>query len=217
MDAVAAAYGEGRLLLVGTTNLDAQRGVIWNMGMIAASGHPRALELFQQVLLASASIPAAFPPVMIDVDVAGRRFHEMHVDGGTTMQVFVYPPSLRLESDRPRNLYVVRNSRLGPQWENVERTTLRIASRSIDSLIATQGLGDLYRIYLTSERDRVAFHLASIPDSFTGAPAELFDPPYMSALYDAGFADGLSGSAWAPHPPGYVPNATTRPGTATKP
>ena len=201
----------GGCLLIGTTNLDAQRAVVWNMGAIAAIGDSRALQLFHDILIASASIPGAFPPVMIDVDVDGRRYQEMHVDGGTVMQVFAYPPSLRLESDRPRHLYVVRNGHLDAQWANVERTTLSIAARAIDSLITTQGLGDLYRIYLTSKRDQVDYSLASIPSSFTQKPRELFDPAYMSALFDVGYSQALSGSAWTDHPPGFGPPTTTKP------
>src|SRR5262249_31665013 len=79
MQAIAAEYQRGRVLLVGTTNLDAQRGVVWNVTAIAASGNPRALALIHQILLASAAIPAAFPPIMIDVEVDGRRYQEMHV------------------------------------------------------------------------------------------------------------------------------------------
>ena len=37
---IARAYDGGRLLLIGTTNLDAQMPVIWNIGAIAASGAP---------------------------------------------------------------------------------------------------------------------------------------------------------------------------------
>jgi predicted acylesterase/phospholipase RssA len=43
-------------------------------------------------MIASAAIPRAFPPVMIDVEVNGQPFQEMHVDGGAMAQVFVYPP-----------------------------------------------------------------------------------------------------------------------------
>jgi predicted acylesterase/phospholipase RssA len=211
MAGVAQAYGEGRILLVGTTNLDAQRGVLWNMGAIAASGHPRALELFQDVLIASASIPAAFPPVMLRVDVGGRPHEEMHVDGGTLNQVFVYPPSLRLESDRRRHLYVIRNGRLDPQWESVERGTLPIASRAIDSMIAAQGSGDLYRIFLTARRDQLVFSLAHIPATFRDKPSELFDRVWMSALFDVGYAQGLSGGGWLDHPPGFAPPTDTKP------
>ena len=92
---IADAYRKGRLLLIGTTSLDEQRPVIWNIGAIAASGRPGALELVRKVLLASASIPGAFPPVLIDVEAAGRRYQEMNVDGGAVAQTFLYPPVSR--------------------------------------------------------------------------------------------------------------------------
>ncbi len=100
--AIGREYSEkGRLLLVGTTNLDVPVGVLWNIGDIAASGRQDATELIAKILLASASIPGAFPPVMIDIESGGHHFQEMHVDGGTVAQVMLYPPSLRL-SLRPR-------------------------------------------------------------------------------------------------------------------
>ena len=69
--ALANAYEEGRLLLIGTTDLDAQQPVIWNMGAIAKSGHPRALDTIRRILLASAAIPGAFPPTLFDVVLDG--------------------------------------------------------------------------------------------------------------------------------------------------
>ena len=92
--AIAREYNEGRLLLIGTTDLDAQRPVIWNIGALAASGKPEALKLFRQILRASAAIPGLFEPVMIDVELDGKKFQEMHVDGGTMAQLFLYPPTL---------------------------------------------------------------------------------------------------------------------------
>ena len=96
-DAIAREYQKGRLLLIGTTDLDAQRPVIWNVGAIAASRHPKSLDLFRKILLASASIPGAFQPVLLDVEIDGARFQEMHVDGGAIAQLFLYPAI-----DRPR-------------------------------------------------------------------------------------------------------------------
>jgi len=134
---IAAEYAKGRLLLLGTTDLDAQRGVIWNMTAIAASNDPDALGLFRKILLASASIPGAFPPVMIDVTVDGKRYQEMHVDGGATAEVFIYPPRFHLREiaaangyDRKRTLYIIRNDRLDAEWANVNRRTLSIASKA---------------------------------------------------------------------------------------
>jgi len=212
MTAIAVEYGKGRILAVGTTNFDADRAVIWNIGAIAASGHPGALQLLRDVLLASASIPAAFPPVMIDVAVDGERYQEMHLDGATKSQVFLYPPSLELRAEavargieRERIAYVIRNARLDREWASVPRRTIPIARRAISSLIHANGLGDLFRIYLTARRDGVAFHLAFIPDSFAAQPAEEFDPEFMTELFEVGFELGSApgGYPWLTSPPGW--------------
>jgi len=207
---VAAEYAKGRFLLVGTTDLDARRGIIWDMGKIAKYGTPEALDLFVSVMVASASIPAGFPPTMIDVEVDGKRYQEMHVDGGTTAQVFVYPASIRISDKaaaagvtRERRMYVIRNARLDPDWAQTERSTMTIAGRAIASLIHTQGIGDLYRIYSTAQRDNVDFNLTFIPSSFNHAHKEEFDNDYMRALYDTGYNQAAKGLPWAKTPPGF--------------
>ena len=170
LDAIAAEHAKGRLLLVGTVNLDARRPVIWNITEIAASRSPKALKLVQSILIASAAIPGTFPPVMIDVEVDGKKYQEMHVDGNTANQVFVYPAAIRIKDvaksagvDRERKLYILRNARLDPEWAEVERRTLPIALQAITTLIQYQGIGDLYRIYTVTQRDSVDFNLAYIP------------------------------------------------------
>jgi predicted acylesterase/phospholipase RssA len=207
---VAAEYLNGRLLVVGTTDLDAGQPVLWNMGAIAASGRPGALELFRRVLMAATAVPAAFPPVMIDVDVEGRRYQEMHVDGGTTAQVFVYPAEVQLQRElrargvqRERILYVIRNARLDPDWTATERKTLSIAQGAITSLIRTQGFGDLYRIFALARRDGVDYNLACIPRDFTVRHPDDFDPEYMRQLFEHGRRQAAAGYSWEKVPPGY--------------
>jgi len=214
---IAKEYEKGRLLLMATTNLDARQAVIWNMTKIAASGSPKALELFHKIMLASAAIPGAFPPVMFDVKADGKRYQEMHVDGGTMSQVFIYPSSVRLNElaqsvgvRRERKLYIVRNARLDPDWAHVERSTMTIAGRAVASLIHTQGIGDLYRIYSTAQRDGVDFNLTFIPSTFNHTHAEEFDNGYMRALYDVGYAAGVKGVQWSKTPPGFQAPATAR-------
>jgi hypothetical protein len=210
LDAVAAEYRKGRLLLVGTSNLDTQESVIWNMTAIAASRDPRALPLFRKILLASASIPGAFPPVMIDVEANGERYSEMHVDGGAESQVFAYPPSVsldeavtQLEPGRKSVLFVIRNSHFDPEWASVKRSTLPIITRSISSLISNEGIGDLYQMYHLSQRDGVDFNLAYIPKSFEAPHKEQFDTAYMQALFKTGFDMARAGYPWEKEPPGY--------------
>ena len=208
LDSIAGEYAKGRLLLVGTADLDALEPVIWNMTAIAASPDPRAPELFRRVLVASASIPGLFPPVMIDVTVDGVPHQEMHVDGGTMAQIFLYPPSLTSASaaavaPRRRVLYLIRNSRPDAEWANVKRRTVPIASRAVSSLIRTQGIGDLYRIYVTSRRDGFEYNLAFIPSGFKAARSGPFDTRYMRALYALGRDSGARGYDWRKSPPGY--------------
>ena len=208
LDAIAAEHAKGRILIIGTTNLDARRAVLWNIGVIAASGHPDALDLVRSILVASAAIPAAFPPVMIDVEIDGQRYQEMHVDGGAMTQVFLYPPSFRLKDvsaaagiERDRHLYVIRNARLDPDWAETERRTLDIAGRAVSSLLHTQGVGDLYRIYLNAQRDDIEFNLAYIPAEFQLQAEEPFDRAYMNELYDLGYELAVNGYPWQSRPP----------------
>jgi len=208
LDAIAAEYRKGRLLLVATAELDALEPVIWNMTAIAASQDPRAPELFRNVLVASASIPGAFPPVMIDVTAGGQRYQEMHADGGTIAQVFLYPPSAKgyigdRLVERKRVLYIIRNARLDPDWQSINRRTLPVAVRAISSLTQTQGVGDLYRIYATAQRDGLDYNLAYIPSSFQVVAKEEFDQAYMRQLYEVGREMGARGYPWEKVPPGF--------------
>lgn len=227
IDAVAAEYRKGRGLIVGTTNMDAQRPVIWALGAIAASGHPDSIELFKDAMMASAAIPGVFPPVMFSVQAHGHEFHEMHCDGGVSSQVFLYPASLSIKQvthdigvDRNRRVYVIRNAQLQPVYETVPRRTLPIAQRAISTLIKTQGVGDLYRIFLGCQRDDLDFHLAYIPRDFSVKPTEDFDPKYMRALFDLGFqraSEPANGYHWHTAPPGFEPPEPHAPTPSAEP
>ena len=217
LDELAAEYAKGRILLVGTANLDSLEPVIWNMTAIAASKDPRSIPLFRSILLASASIPGAFPPVMIDVDSGGTRYQEMHVDGGTMAQVFFYPPSIKVQQlPRQRTLYIIRNARLDVDWSSVERSTLSIAARAIGSLTRTQGIGDLYRIYATTQRDGIDFNLTYIPPTFNTPHVEEFDTNYMRQLYAVGMQAAQSGYRWQKYPPGFEPGQAALAGSSEK-
>jgi hypothetical protein len=207
---IAHEYRSGRLLMIGTTNLDAQRQVIWNMGEIAvaAARDPEAAQLFRDVLLASASIPGFFPPVHLKVSVGDKTFEEMHVDGGTTRHVFVAPAQFSLRTfdafyPTPpiRRVYVVRNAKLGPVYDAVGATTLAIGARSLFTMTKSQAIGDLNHIFAMTQRDGAEFRLVSIPMSFTAKSTQPFDPVYMKALFEAGYALGLGGNAWVRSPP----------------
>ena len=210
MHAIAAEYRKGRILDIVTTNLDAGRPVSWDIGLIADSGSPDALQLIRDIMLASASIPAAFPPVMFEVEAGGERYDELHVDGGATSVVHLYPIGLdfekllsNLEVKGTPNVYVIRNGRLQRRWEAVNRNTVSISLRSLDSLMGSVVKGDMYRIYLATRRDGLAYHLAVIPDSFTDVPNEAFDREYMTRLFKLGYERARNGYPWDKAPPDF--------------
>jgi predicted acylesterase/phospholipase RssA len=201
---------KGRRLFVGTTNLDRMEPSYWCLSAIAAEDLPGGRQLALDIILASASIPGVFPPVMIEVVASdGRTYDEMHVDGGVSAQVFTYPVALRLREsevlgDDRRGMptvWVIRNAPLVFRYEQVPRSLFDIAGRSISGLIRSNGIGDLYRIWITAIRDGFDFRLASIPFDFDVEPSEPFDPVHMKALFERGRSDILTGEAWRDHPP----------------
>jgi predicted patatin/cPLA2 family phospholipase len=211
LERIAEKYSKGPVLFVATTDLDARLPVIWNMGEIAASKDPKSLELFRKILLASASIPGVFPPVMIDVEVDGAPYQEMHVDGGAAAQVFLFPSSLGgtirdkgLWIERERIAFIIRNARLDPDWASIDRRMLSIFGRALSSLIQSQGVGDLYQIYLNTQQNEVDFNLAYIGNDFDVQSREDFDTEYMRALFDYGYQIAREGYPWQKRPPGLV-------------
>jgi hypothetical protein len=205
---IAREYAKGRLLLIGTTSLDEQRPIIWNIGAIAASGRPGSLELVHKILLASAAVPGAFPPVMIDVEAGGQRYQEMNVDGGAVVQTFLYPPDIGLRVDlrsaehtRRRHAYIIRNGRLDPDWASVDRRFMTIVGRAISTMIHYSGYNDILRIYATTKRDGVDYNLAYIETDFPQIKHEQFDPTYLRALFTYGYDKGKRGPVWHKTPP----------------
>jgi len=203
IEELAMAFRQGRRLFISTTNLDAGRSVIWNVTAMAASDHPDKRNMISDVLLASASIPGAFPPVLFDVAWDGKAYDELHVDGGAVTQVFVYPSAVDwptfmelLDVQGPPQVYVLRNAPLNPHWSPIEVDIMSIVGASVSSLIRTQGFGDIDRIYLISQRDGNDFHLAYMPESFDRMPTEAFDIEYMQELFGIGFDMASNGYPW---------------------
>jgi len=198
--AVAAEYAKGRLLLVATTDLDAQRGVSWDLGAIASQGTPEALELFRSVLVASASIPGAFPPVLIRSDNAGREFEEMHVDGGVTTPFLAVPETLwsfREPSDtlRGARFYVVVNGRTNPSFNITRDTPQSVLARSLDTLLRASLLTNLAGNAAFADRNSLFFRYAALPDD-SEASALDFSVESMRAVYEVGRLGAISGEAW---------------------
>jgi len=210
---IAGEYDKGRRLYVGTTNLDAGRLVIWDMGKIASFGNEEALTLFRRIILASASIPVAFPPVYLKVTANNQSYDEMHVDGGISRQVFFLYDVLQgldkalkekgIDASAVRyEIYVIRNGYVDPFYKEVPDNIPAIAERTIDAMTNAQSIGDLYQLYVFTDRSKGDFNLAYIPASHISKAKELFDPEEMRELFDLGFNQAARGYPWQKFPPG---------------
>ena len=212
---IAAAYRSGRRLFIVSYDLDAERAVVWNMGAIAAHGGDVALNLFRTVLLASAAIPGAFPPVLIDVEANGKRFAEMHVDGGIGGQFFVAPAALMATTSDYRlpatQLYIVVNTGLQRDFQVVERFVPSILTQAVGAAVKVDTRMMLSLTYAAAKRSSVGFNVATVPVSFNAPSKGPFDSRYMGALFNTGYEQGRSATSFAAEPPPYPGEPTSEP------
>lgn len=220
LDAIAAEHRKGRRLYVLTTDLDRMQPVIWDMGAIANSQSPKRLELFRQVMLASASIPVFFPPVMLQVEIDGAARDEMHVDGSVFAQSFFIGNQVDLrevvhrthpEWTKPstHRLYVIRNGRLASQPSVADRSLKSIGVRSLDAMLAVSGINDLYRHYVGDVNGELELHYIAIPADYVPASPDEFDQKEMIQEYDLGYRMAADGIPWGHTPPGYLVGSGT--------
>ena len=207
LEDVATEHRRGRRLFIATFDLDAERPVIWNMGAIAAHGGPDALVLFRTVLLASTAVPGAFPPVLINVEANGKRFAELHVDGGIGGQFFVAPGPLLLPTSDFRlpatQLYVVINTGLERDFQVVDRFLPTILTQAVGAAVKIDTRLMLDIAYTVAKRSAVGFNVAAIPPSFNAPSKGPFDPGYMGPLFQAGYDQGRSATPFSNEPPPY--------------
>jgi hypothetical protein len=212
MQAVAKAHRQGRRLYIGTTNIDADRLVVWNMGAIATSGRPDALALFRKIILASTSIPLSFPPVLINVDVGGKTYDEMHVDGGVKAQLFLTAATinmlkvrkklgLKVTAEETTKLYIVRNATVGPEPESVPRNLNKIMTRSLTQLLKSQARNDLVRIHDFAHQQGFGFYWVAIPKEYHPQYTDSFNTIEMNRLFKMGYDLGMKQDPWRGEPP----------------
>lgn len=198
LERIAAQHRAGRRLLVMTTQLDAERGVIWDMGAIAATASPQRLALFRQVLLASSSIPGAFPPVLIDMTGQGRSFAEMHVDGGTVSGFFTLPRAMLLTEAAGTTappgsaIYVVYNGRLDARFDVTKPRTFSILSRALTTVLGEADRTNVADLRSFAQDHNIGFSVCAIQRATPRDDAPLFDTAHMRELYAMGEREGTS-------------------------
>jgi predicted acylesterase/phospholipase RssA len=201
MSAVAREARKGRMLLVETTDLDKEEPVIWDMGAIAIRGGPQAKKLFRDVLVASASIPVLFPPVVIRVEDHGALFDELHVDGSTTTVLFIAPemaavvPEAFAGASRI-NVYVVVNGQLGESPKTTHVSSVSILSRSVSANLRHNARAAVALAFNVATNHNMTFKLTAIPDSYPYSGPLDFRAAAMRSLFDFAQSCASRGLLW---------------------
>jgi hypothetical protein len=201
LQAIAVEAAKGRLLLIATTDLDSERTVIWDMGAIALHGGPAALKLFRQVLIASASIPGLFPPVMIAVETSGTILEEMHVDGSTTASLFIAPEIASILPDqlgglRGANIYVMANGQYGATTITTRLRTTAITKRGIQASLHSSTRGAVLATLALATRNEMNLKVTAIPDDYPFNGLLDLKPERMRALFNFGAECAMRGELW---------------------
>jgi len=201
IDKIAAENAKGRKLYISTTNLDTQKPVIWDIGIIASSDNDNSSDIIINIILASSALPGVFPPVFFDVTADGKNYKELHVDGGVVSQLLLPPETYIENCDENRKMYLIRNSKLHSEYEVIKPKMFNIFQRSISSIIKYQAYGDLYRMYIAVKNNNIEYNLACIPDDFDYKSKDIvFDKEYMNALFERAYKDSFSGYTWKKNP-----------------
>jgi len=208
MAKVAQEHRKGRRLYVGTSDLDAQEFVIWDMGALACKGGPDSLKMFRKIILASCSFTVMVPPVYFQVEAGGRRYDEMHADGGVIGGIFYIHQLMEGAGFSPRGsrtrVYILNCCYMSPHSKQIEDNLTAITSRTIETNGASKMAGDTYRIYAFAKEKGWDYNLAYIPEDFEPNQKEMFDKQEMKRLFKRGYDDAAAGYKWHKAPPGLV-------------
>jgi hypothetical protein len=198
---IAAERAKGRLLLVATTDVDKEETVIWDMGAIAARGGQTGRALFRDVLVASASIPGVFPPVIIHVQGDGRSYDEMHVDGGTTVPFFIASEIAQLapqtlEPLRGAHVFVLVNGQLSTFPQTTRERPIAVLTRSFSAALMHSSRRALDLAVEFAHRQSMSFRFTFIPMNHQFAGALRFKASEMSPLFDYGVRCAARNELW---------------------
>jgi hypothetical protein len=206
MTKIALEHAKGRRLYVGTSDLDAQEFVIWDMGALASKGGIDSVKTFRKIILASCSFSTMLPPVFFQVEVNGRHYDEMHADGGVIGGIFYIHQLMEgVQFKKLRTqLYILNCCYMSPHSKQIENNLTAIISRTIETNGSSKMAGDTYRIYAFAKEKGWSYNLAYIPEDFIPKQIEMFDKQEMRRLFKRGYDDAATGYKWHKAPPGLL-------------
>jgi len=209
LDRVAAEHYKGRRLYIGSTNLDTGQLIVWDMGAIAASDRSDKYQRFSDIIYASSAMPMFLPPQYMYVDIKGKQYTQMHVDGGIYSHVFMvgllvnWTEVLGLEEDAKDDfdvtLYTVANRKYRNRhaYDPVEQSPTSIINAYVE--VETDLLFDrsIYRLYKNCINKGIKFRMTAVPDDANSVDdATEFNPKKMTELFNIGYESGLYGIKW---------------------
>jgi predicted acylesterase/phospholipase RssA len=199
--AVAREAGTGRLLWVATTDLDKEETVIWDLGAIAMRGGEPARKLFRDVVVASASIPGVFEPVLIHVQQEGRLYDEMHVDGNASASLFIAPAAAYFALLDQRSLdgaqvYVLINGQIIDAPETTPFRLRPIVARTFSVALKHMSRAQVVAVDQFAEKYRMSVRSTYLPFDYPRYSSADFRASTMRPLFDYGARCALSGRLW---------------------
>ena len=199
--AVAKEAGTGRLLWVATTDLDKEETVIWDLGAIAMRGGEPARKLFRDVVVASASIPGVFEPVLIHVEQAGRLYDEMHVDGNASASLFIAPAAAYFALLDQRSLdgaqvYVLINGQIIDAPETTPFRLRPIVARTFSVALKHMSRAQVVAVDQFAEKYRMSVQSTYLPFDFPQYSSADFRASTMRPLFEYGARCAQSGHLW---------------------
>jgi predicted acylesterase/phospholipase RssA len=199
--AVAKEADTGRLLWVATTDLDKEETVIWDLGAIAMRGGEPARKLFRDVVVASASIPGVFEPVLIHVEQAGRLYDEMHVDGNASASLFIAPAAAYFALLDQRSLdgahvYVLINGQIIDAPETTPFRLRPIVARTFSVALKHMSRAQVVALDQFAEKYRMSVRSTYLPFDFPQYSSADFRASTMRPLFEYGARCAQSGNLW---------------------
>ena len=199
--AVAREAGNGRLLWVATTDLDKEETVIWDLGAIAMRGGEPARKLFRDVVVASASIPGVFEPVLIHVQLGGRLYDEMHVDGNVSASLFIAPAAayFALLDQRSLNgarVYVLINGQIIDAPEKTPFKLRPIVARTFSVALKHMSRAQVVAVDQFAEKYRMSVQSTYLPFDYPKYSSADFRASTMRPLFQYGVRCAQSGRLW---------------------
>ena len=208
IQAMATESAKGRAVIIAATNLDNGTQQFWNLGEEAAQSLKIGdSDRVRRILLASAAIPAVFPPVIID----GAAY----ADGGVTANVF-----LRLDPEVPSGFiqvwrrkhpdqplpkvryWVIINNQLRQQPKTVQPKWPAVVAPSLDTAVRSATVAEVRWLTAQANYANAAYgtdievRVVAIPDEWRAPVPGSFKQETMESMTDLGRKLGAEKSSW---------------------